>query len=135
MASWKGAPWPGMLDTLPERLRLEIYEDFLEIERMSFCLWYSDDAQRLEKGAIKRFPDVYSDDPDGSKYVLSYFPFRAEEYISAASDYYGRNFDSAAIEHIYGYRPLSQELIFRVNAACKVPLHAFARTGYPIEDY
>lgn len=134
MATWSGEAWPGTFDTLPQDYRDLLFHDFLEAESISFCLWYSDSSKQWNKGNITRFPDVPSDDPDGSAYVLSHFPLEPQTYVESESHYYSRQLNFEIVAHIYEHRPLSLEQIKKLNPDCRVPLEMFRRTGFPIED-
>ena len=52
-----------------------------------------------------------------------------------AEDYYEREVDPAAVEHVYGHRPLTTEIIFLLNPEVTLAdLRAdIAEIGYPVD--
>ncbi len=72
-------------------------------------------------------------DPDGSAFLLSAFDGRPETYQSWATDYCERPVELAAINHVYRHKPLTPEVVSRLNPAtslCELAVD-IREIGYP----
>lgn len=111
------AVWPGVLDDVPD-----VFRDFVEepafmdgdMPMVTFCLSRETRDDRWHTGRID-FPDD-SDDADGSEWMIR-LPVdpRPETFQSFAEDYYERSVDLNAVRHIYEQRPLTRDVVARLN--------------------
>lgn len=106
-------PWPGVLDGVPAEFAGCLREPAFAVENVTFCIWrrYADSAWHL--GPVAFPPD--HPDPDGSAFLLSILDGRPESYRGWAADYYERDVDAAAVAHVYAHRPLTAEVVARLN--------------------
>ena len=106
-------PWPGVLDAVPEEFATCLREPAFSVEDVTFCTWrrYADRAWQV--GPVQFPPD--HPDPDGSAFLLSPLDGRAETYRVWASDYFSRDVELAAVEHVYRHQPLTIDVVARLN--------------------
>lgn len=139
MASWytpDEKAYPGMFKNFPSDL-LKLKKSFFDDEDISFATWFPKSDNQWRKGEVEPFVDIEpQDDPDGSKMILSYFPFNFEDYINEAEDYYSCKIDSQTVQAIYRHEPLTNEIIRKINKDCKFNIQSkeFFETGYPISS-
>ena len=106
-------PWPGVLDGVPAEFADCLREPAFGIEMVTFCVWRRYADSRWQVGPIAFPPD--HPDPDGSESLLSDLDGRPESYRAWAADYYDREVELAAVEHVYRHRPLTPEVVARLN--------------------
>ncbi|MEU6504827.1 hypothetical protein [Streptomyces sp. NPDC046942] len=128
--------WPGVLDSVPEVFHAQVEEPaFMDdgVPRVTFCLWREAGDSQWHAGRID-FPGGHPD-PDGSGWMLS-LPMNPTPaaFRSFAEDYYEQPVDAEAVRHIFGERPLTREIVARLN-----PLASFTDVskeaelmGYPV---
>ncbi|MGW7285382.1 hypothetical protein ACWGH4_07785 [Streptomyces sp. NPDC054847] len=128
--------WPGVLDEVPDVFRAYVEEPAFMDEDMpsvTFCLWRRTGDDRWHAGRID-FPDD-SDDPDGSGWMFD-LPVdpSPEAFQSFAEDYYERPVDLDAVRRIYEQRPLTQDLVERLNPAASFAqvVKEAKEMGYPV---
>jgi hypothetical protein len=124
-------PWPGILDNVPSEFAACLREPAFSVENVTFCIWRRFDDLAWQVGRIQFLPD--HPDPDGSEFLLSDLDGQPETYQAWAADYYEREVELSAVEHLYRHRPLSSEIVARLNS--KVSLRELAgdisEIGYP----
>ncbi|MGY5058762.1 hypothetical protein ACWDFR_32680 [Streptomyces sp. 900105755] len=131
-----GAVWPGILDSVPEAFAAQVDEPAFTddgIPSVTFCLWRGTGDREWHAGRID-FPGGHPD-PDGSGWMLSLLMNPGPgAFRSFAEDYYERPVDLEAIRHVFEERPLTPEIVARLN-----PLASFADVskeaelmGYPV---
>lgn len=124
-------PWPGVLDSVPVKFADCIREPAFETESVTFCIWrrYGDLAWQVGPVA---FPPGHPD-PDGSAFLLSALDGRSETYRTWAADYYERDVELADVEHVYAHRPLTPDVVARLNRETTLDELAtdIAEIGYP----
>lgn len=124
-------PWPGILDAVPAEFAGCLREPAFEAEAVTFCIWrrYGDSAWLVGPVA---FPPAHPD-PDGSEFLLSALDGRPESYQGWAADYYEREVDLAAVEHVYRHRLLTPEVVTRLNPEMSLGELAadISEIGYP----
>lgn len=124
-------PWPGVLDAVPAEFAGCLREPAFEAEAVTFCVWrrYGDAAWQV--GPVE-FTSAHPD-PDGSAFLLARLDGRPESYQSFATEYYERDVELAAIEHVYRHRPLTPAVIARLNSEVSPEELAadIAEIGYP----
>lgn len=124
-------PWPGVLDAVPAEFAGCLQETAFEAEAVTFCVWrrYTDPGWQV--GPIA-FPPAHPD-PDGSAFLLSALDGRPESYQSFVADYYEREVELAAVQHVYRHRPLTVEVVARLNPEVSLGELAsdISEIGYP----
>lgn len=125
--------WPGVLDAVPAEFAECLREPAFEAETATFCIWrrYADTCWQV--GPVE-FP-TDPPDPDGSADLLSILDGRPESYQSFAADYYEREVELAAIEHVYAHRPLTRAVVVQLNpeATLQGLAEDIREIGYPRE--
>ncbi|GGU77793.1 hypothetical protein GCM10010275_10540 [Streptomyces litmocidini] len=133
-----GRTWPGVLDGVPEAFREYLTEpaftDEDGVHVTTACLWREATDTAWRTGPVD-FPDLDGhEDPDGSGRLLRLLTDRsAEAYAAWASDYYEQPVDVEAVRHVLALRPLTPELVARLNPQVTLPDLAedVAEIGYP----
>lgn len=127
--------WPGVLDDVPDVFRGCVDEPAFTDDAMpqvTFCLWRETGDDRWHAGRID-FPSG-SSDPDGSGWMFD-LPVdpSPEAFRSFAEDYYERPVDLDAVRHIYEQRPLTPDVVARLNpdASFEVVVKEAEAMGYP----
>jgi hypothetical protein len=125
--------WPGVLDAVPTEFAGCLREPAFVAATITFCVWrrYGDPAWQL--GPVE-FPPA-DPDPDGSAFLLSDLDGRPESYRAWAADYFGREVELAAVEHVYRHLPLTPEVVARLNPEVSLGELAadIGEIGYPGE--
>ncbi|WP_328791805.1 MULTISPECIES: hypothetical protein [unclassified Streptomyces] len=131
-----GAPWPGVIDEVPEAFRPFVEEPAFTDEDgvpvITACLWRGAADDQWRHGSIE-FPAGRTD-PDGTTALFTLLVDRSPQAFQRfAEDYYEVPVDLGAVSDVYALRPLDQELVSSLNAA--VALADLARDvseiGYP----
>jgi hypothetical protein len=124
-------PRPGVLDAVPAEFAACLREPAFSVEDVTFCIWrrYADRAWQV--GPVQ-FPPG-DPDPDGSAFLLSALDGRPETYRAWAVDYYGQDVDFAAVEYVYRHRPLTPEMVARLNPQVSLGelVADISEIGYP----
>jgi hypothetical protein len=122
--------WPGVIDHVPPAFARGLGEPAFSVEDTTFCLWRGPCDPSWQVGPIEWPEDP---DPDGSAQLLTLLDGNPESYQQYAEDYFEREIDMAAIEHVYAHKPLTQELLFLVNPGLSLEdLEAdIVEIGYP----
>ena len=107
-----GEVWPGVLDEVPPEFETILSDPAFVPEETSFCMWRRRGELAWQTGKIK-FPDA--DYPDGSEDLLFILDGKPETYAAWASEYYERPIPLDAVKEIYAHKPLTQQLISRLN--------------------
>jgi hypothetical protein len=122
--------WRGVLDSVPAEFAACLKEPAFSMEDTTFCIWrrYTDGS--WQRGAI-HFPT--GADPDGSGSLLSALDGQPASYKAWAEDYYEQVVPLAAVRHVYAHKPLTDNLVQRLNP--EVTLEELAadieEIGYP----
>jgi hypothetical protein len=111
-------PWPGVLDSVPDVFRTCVQEPAFCDENgalaVTACLWRQAGDGRWHVGEIDYPPN--ESDPDGSAGLFELLTDPSPEaYQRFAEEYYEVPVDLAAVRHVYALRPLTQELVSRLN--------------------
>jgi hypothetical protein len=139
MSPWAVQPprlWPGVADAVPAVFAAYLREPaFLAdgILQATACLWRQPADAHWHAGPI-RFPTGH-EDPDGSHRLLSLLiDGSAEGYQQFAGDYYQTDPEPAAIRQVLALRPLTQELVTRINHEVRLSDLAtdLAEIAYPV---
>ncbi|MDQ0681740.1 hypothetical protein QF032_000738 [Streptomyces achromogenes] len=114
-----GEPWPGVIDEVPEVFTRFVEEPAFTDEDgvpvVTVCLWRKTTDERWRHGTID-FPSG-SADPDGSADLFGLLVDRSPEAFQRfAEDCYEVPVDLEAVRDVYALRPLSQELVWSLNA-------------------
>ncbi len=112
-ATESGKPWAGVLDSVPDEFKDFLSEPAFSIEDTTFCIWrkYTDSSWQV--GRID-YPE--GDDPVGSEDLLSILDSQPSTYEEFAEEYYEREVDLSAVEHIYQHKALTSEIVATLNA-------------------
>ncbi|MBQ1072842.1 hypothetical protein KBX06_06665 [Micromonospora sp. C31] len=133
--------WPGLLDGIPAVFRPQLEEPAFGDEEGRFVatavLWRpaADDRWHAGEGIVFPAPRGPYDDtaPDGSDLLEILLDDVADRYVSFAEDYYERELDPTAVEHIVAHLPFTDLVVRALNPDATVAgLHdAVAAIGYP----
>jgi hypothetical protein len=121
--------WPGLLDGLPEVFRPQLAEPAFSDEGGAFLatavIWRLAGDDSWQRSV--------EPDGDGSELLDILKDDIVDEYVEFAEDYYEAAVDRAAVEHIVGHRPLTDEVIHTLNPEADLAeIHAAAtKIGYP----
>lgn len=110
-----GEVWPGVVDQVPPEFEEVLNDPALVPEETSFCIWRRRGDLAWQTGKIE-FPD--SDFPDGSAELLFILDGKPETYASWATEYYERSIPGNAVADVYAHKPLTQQLVSRLNPNC-----------------
>ncbi|MHB9859524.1 hypothetical protein [Streptomyces sp. YIM S03343] len=130
------APWPGVLDDVPDAFRQYVEEPAFSDEGMpvvTACIWRTAGDNAWRTGTIE-FPDEPSDDPDGSGFLFQLLVDRTPEAFQAwAEDYFEAPVDLEAVRHVLASRPLTEDVISALNPEINLANLAedLAGIGYP----
>jgi hypothetical protein len=112
-ATESGKPWAGLLDSVPDEFQDFLSEPAFSIEDTTFCIWRKYTASSWQVGSID-YPE--GNDPDGSEDLLAILDGQPSTYKEFAEEYYEREVDLSAVEHIYQHNPLTSEIVAALNA-------------------
>jgi len=131
------APWPGVLDSVPEVFRPYVTEPAFCAEdgtpTVTCCLWREAADSAWRTGTVD-FPARDGDDPDGAAYVFELLVDRsAQAYAEWASDYHETDVDIDAVRHVLALRPLTAAVVAALNPEAELADLAedMAEIGYP----
>ncbi|WP_456178909.1 hypothetical protein [Micromonospora sp. I033] len=126
--------WPGLVDGVPEIFAACLTEPAFSYEGVleaTVCLWRRTGDDRWHAGD----PDLPDGpDPDGAGRLFSLLvDGTPAAYRRFAEDYYETTVDGDAVAAILASRPLTEELVRRLNPELALPDLAedLAETGYP----
>ena len=136
MSPWASDPmqvWPGVLDQVPSEFGEFLTEPAFSMSEITFCIW-----RRIEDGSWQtghiQYPD--DEDPDGSEWLLSILDGNPQTYQEFAEEYYERAVDLSSVTAIYEHRPLTLEIIRKLNpeASLSSLRSDLAEIAYPIDE-
>ena len=130
---WPG-PWPGVLDAVPAALADRLQEPAFGLADVTFCIWRQFGDGGWQVGPVE-FPPSQSN-PDGSADMLAILDGQPESYRVWAANYYEREVEWAAVDHVYQHRGLTSEVVARLNTDVSLDdLAADIREiGYPVTE-
>ncbi len=113
--------WPGLVDGLPDVFAEFLTEPaFLGFDGMfaaTFCMWRQNHDTHWQTGPVDYTSVQDHSDPDGAHDLLGLLTDPTpESYRDFAAAYFGAQTDPAAVAHVFGLRPLTQEVVGRLNA-------------------
>ncbi|MEH0822110.1 MULTISPECIES: hypothetical protein [unclassified Micromonospora] len=111
-----GEVWPGVVDQVPEVFADQVDEpafSFDDTIEATCCLWRQVADDRWHAGEID-FPDGIDPDCALGLFGVLLDPTPAT-YRGFAEDYYELDVDPGALTEIYAARPLTEELVRRLN--------------------
>jgi hypothetical protein len=133
------ALWPGLLDGMPEVFRAQVSEpafcDHSRVLQATVCFWRRQDAGGWECGSPAALPPGRR--ADGSAELLFHVLLAGSEgYRTFAEEYYEVGADIKAVRHVYALRPLTQEIVTRLNPAVDLAdlLVDLREIGFPGEE-
>jgi hypothetical protein len=109
--------YPGVVDQVPSEFTEYLQNVSLIPEETTFCIWkkYSDISWQV--GEVI-FP--HTNDPDGSKQLLSMVFTDPKQYQRWAEEYYETNVEIELITHIFLHKLLTQDIIFTINSQASI---------------
>jgi hypothetical protein len=127
-----GALWPGLLEGVPVEFARSVTEpafSYGDVLEATVCLWRRTGDDRWHTGD-PRFPP--GDDPDGATELFA--TLAEESYREFAEDYYERPVDADAVRAVLDLRPLTADLVRRLNPDLALVDLAgdLAEIGYPL---
>lgn len=125
--------WPGLVDDVPAVFTAQLAEPAFFFENTldaTVCLWRETGDDRWHLGNVE-FP-AGRPDPDGADELFDVLVSGA--YAEFAADYYEVALDEAAVAEIFALRPLTAELVRRLNSETSLDELAddLAGIGYPV---
>ncbi|MDZ7969664.1 MAG: hypothetical protein RM368_32775 [Nostoc sp. DedSLP03] len=125
-----GQVWPNVLDQVPEPLAVYLKEPAFLINETTFCIWRSFQDATWKRGVLK-FPE--SDNPDGSKELLSILDGNPLTYQTWAESYYEQKISVNAVDQVYKHCHLTQSLVSELNPDISLQMLAqdIEEIGYP----
>jgi hypothetical protein len=125
-----GKPWVGVLDDVPDEFKDFLSEPAFSIEDTTFCIWRKHTDSSWQVGRID-YPE--GDDPDGSEDLLFLLDGQPSTYKEFAEEYYEREVELSAVEHIYQQKAVTPEIIAALNADVSLGelKSDIEETGYP----
>jgi hypothetical protein len=107
-----GRPPSGVLDRVPEEFAGFLNEPAFSMEETTFCLWRRPSDQGWRTGAID---SLEGDDPDGSAELLKLLSGDPAAYRAWAEDYFETSVARSAVDHVFSYRSLTEEVVTALN--------------------
>jgi len=126
------ALYPRLLSGFPDELAGALTEASFSMEATTFIVWRLASAFAWQMGEIA-WPK--GDDPDGSEDLLALLDGNPERYASWASEYFGRDVDAKAVQHVFAHGPLDEALLSRLGSERTLEDLAddLAEIGYPAQ--
>jgi hypothetical protein len=131
-----GAPWPGVLDDVPEVFRPCVEEPAFSdgdgVPAVTACLWRETADDRWRHGTIE-FPAGHGD-PDGAAHLFELLADPSPEaYRDFAEEHYEVPVDLEAVRRVHRRLPLDQALVAALNTEITLADLAadIAEIGYP----
>ncbi|WP_207946996.1 hypothetical protein [Actinomadura sp. 7K507] len=117
------APWPGLVESIPEQFTAQANEpafchdgDTGPFLAATICLWRLHDDPSWRTGDIEFPPDEDCIDPDGSAWMFGLLAEGTPEaYHAYATDYFEVPVDLAAVREVFEHHPLTTDLVRRLN--------------------
>jgi hypothetical protein len=134
------APWPGLLDAVPEVFRAQVTEpafsDSSGTPRATVCFWREQADTAWRAGHIQPLPEGVQDDGSAERLFGVLLDGRPEAYQRFAEDYYEVAVDIAAVRHVYALHPLTQAIVSLLNPGVELSSLAedLAEAGYPAQE-
>jgi hypothetical protein len=121
---------PGVLTAVPEEFAVCLNEPAFCLQDVTFCIWKRHVDLTWQIGAGSSPVDLRD---DGSERLLTPLDGQPETYQEWAVDYYERNVEITAVEHVYRLEPLTPEVVTRLNPELSVVELAaeIQEIGYP----
>jgi hypothetical protein len=118
------ALWPGLVESIPEEFAAQATEpafshhgDAGPFLAATVCLWRLNGDPSWRTGDIEFPPQGQSADPDGSDWMFDLLTKGSTEaYCAYATDYFEVSLDPANVKEIFEHRPLTTDLVRRLNA-------------------
>jgi hypothetical protein len=112
-------PWPGLFDSVPDVFRSYVDEpafaDHNGLPRATACLWRERDSSYWSCGDVV-VPDEEMDDADGAELLFGLLTERTiEAYLAFVREIYEIELDADAVQHVFAFRPLTQEDLSLLN--------------------
>lgn len=113
--------WPGLVDDVPDVFADLVTESaFASLDGVlnaTFCIWRQHHDASWQTGAVHYagFGDCV--DPDGAWQMLGVLTDPTpRSYRTWAASYFGVDPDLDAVDHVFNLRPLTEDVVRRINA-------------------
>ncbi|MFJ1864097.1 hypothetical protein ACIOD1_05655 [Streptomyces sp. NPDC088097] len=136
------APWPGLVDAVPEAFRPYVTEPAFcddlgagPVPRATVVFWREAGDTAWHTGPVEMPTDGARGFADGADFLFDVLAAGTPEaYRDFAADYYERPVDLDAVRHVFALRPLSGAVALALNpaAVAERALEAARATGYPV---
>ncbi|WP_436777173.1 hypothetical protein [Yinghuangia sp. YIM S09857] len=133
-------PWRGLVDAVPEDLVTQVTEPaFCDADgtlRATVCFWRESPDSAWHCGDVVP-PAGAGPEADGAAWLFALLvDGRPEAYREFAEDYYETEIDLDAVRHVFALRPLTQDLVTRLNSEVSLEDLADdqAEIGYPVQS-
>jgi hypothetical protein len=123
--------WPGVVDMVPTQFAAQVEEPAFSPEETTFCIWRLTQDTSWRCGRIT-YPE--GRDPDGSVDLLWMLDGLPRTYADFARNYFEREVGIGDVRSIYGFEPLTEQMVVNLNSDCAWP-HADSAAreiGYPV---
>jgi hypothetical protein len=122
--------WPGVLDAVPKAFAKSLREPAFSMDDTTFCIWRLNGDAAWSCGDIK-YPKAK--DPDGSRWLLSYYDGKPTTYRKYAAGYFRKQVPLAVVRAVYAHQPLTEEMVEELNPEMTLKKLAADLTeiGYP----
>ncbi|NRQ34690.1 hypothetical protein HII36_23065 [Nonomuraea sp. NN258] len=131
------APWPGLLDAVPEVFQAQVTEpafgDEDGVPMATVCFWREAGDTEWKTGPIQSPPPGTRDDGSAEWLFDVLLDGRPEAYQEFAQEYYEIAVDLEAVRWVYALRPLTPDVVAALNPEIGLAAleHDRAGIGYP----
>ncbi|HEY9676396.1 MAG TPA: hypothetical protein V6C76_00225 [Drouetiella sp.] len=114
-----GTHYPEIFAGFPPELSYFLKEAAFSIDYTTFAYWRRHKDFEWHSGKIS-YPANAGKDPDGSRDLLRILDGRPSTYVQYAHEYFEKDIDEADVKHIYQLKPLTPDLLFRLQCDRKI---------------
>ena len=112
--------WPGVADDVPnvfaDLVTEPAFAGLAGLLNATFCIWRQHHDTEWQTGAIHYVGLGERADPDGAWELLGLLTDPTpRSYRTFAASYFGVDPDLDAVAHVFGLRPLTQDIVDRIN--------------------
>jgi hypothetical protein len=125
------ALWPGLFSGVPAAFASSLKEPAFDIPASTFAVWRLKGDTKWQADKIK-YPNDY--DCDGSRDLLSYLTFSADEFTEWLAENFETEVDAEIVASVFENRPLSDDQLRSLNPSRPVATlrKVVKETGYPL---
>ena len=132
------ASWPGLLEDLPAAFSELVAEpafcDPLGALRATVCFWREREGAGWACGSPS--PLSRAQDDGGAGWLFEVLVEGAQGYCAFAREYYDIDVDTQSVHHVFALKPLSQQIVSRLNPDTSLPDIAveLRSIGFEVEE-